>query len=453
MGGSKTKAVGGQAVNPVAKQYQDFIGNSLNQTSAAGGAINSSLGNGGSPSIQDLMNHLATNGTGGTNPFASYQPGTVNVGATPLPSMGNVTSPIGGAGASANVGDVSGIAQMLQSLGQNNNFNFNPSSYTAPNITNSSPDTNGTYANAITTNINNSINDQAAALRENFNANGSGAGAGTPGAYAEAVLRSQAAPQIASALGELNLNENAQNLQAQGLGLQGQSLGLQNNANNNNLQLGTNQQNLQGQSNIGQFLNMAANAMNGQGQLNLSNQLGNRQADITTGQANNSSALTQQQQIMNYLLGGQSNQLQGQGLQLNQQQGLNSNNLAATQGGANYDLANNQLNSQNIGQILSFLFSGLNQTNGLGTTQAQTVQQPSGFQNFVSGVSGLTSAVAPIAGLFSGGVPGVNTGASTPQPGGFYSPQGPQMYSTPNGVSGYSPMPLINSSMIKPLSM
>jgi hypothetical protein len=72
---------------------------------------------------------------------------------------------------------------------------------------------NDPQVQAIMELVNRNVNDQVLASRERFTATGGGAGRGTPGAYAEATIRSQAAPAIANELGTLATNRANQVMQ------------------------------------------------------------------------------------------------------------------------------------------------------------------------------------------------------------------------------------------------
>lgn len=142
------------------------------------------------------------------------------------------------------------------------------------------------------------------------------------------------------------------------------------------------QTNLANQGAINQG-NQFNSAQNMQGQLANQNnsqsiQLANLQAALQAAMSNQSTNLTGQQ-------ANAQNQLQGQGNQINLAQ-LFGQSAGLTQQGQ-------------LGAIQQ-LFNSFNQGNALGTPQAQTIQKPSAFQNFMSGAQGIASLGASVAPLF-----------------------------------------------------
>lgn len=275
-----------------------------------------------------------------------------------------------------------------------------PQNFDAPTV-----DFNNQAVQALSNYAGQNLNDNVNAIRERFTAGG-GSGTGTPAAFAEALTRSRGTTDLANTL--------AQFAQAQ------QGVQLQNNAMNSSNALtarGQDLQNYLGQQgiNLSALQSMQGNQLAQRGQ-DLTAQLQAAGIDAGTAQALASGLLQQGNQ-----------QLQAQGMQADQsallaqlmgQQGqFNAGQFnSAQQANQNAGLQGqqNQLNLAQLfgnsagltqqGQInaLQQLFNSLNQVNAFGTTQAQTVQKPSGFQNFLSGISGIT-----------GMIPGVGTAVDT----------------------------------------
>jgi len=105
--------------------------------------------------------------------------------------------------------------------------------------------------------------------------------------------------------------------------------------------------------------------------------------------------------------------------------GMRSDNRADQQAQGQYDLGRMGLD-QNIMQMLMGAFQ---QSNSLGTPQAQTIMQPGGFSQFLGGLAGLAPfALAPFTGGASLGLPGMFGGGGGAKPG-----IGSKDGSSPNG--------------------
>ena len=347
MGSSKTKTVGGTANTPLSQNYTNFLNQGLNS-----GFTNQVSGNNGT--VQGALGTLLS-GTGAGN----YSPGTMyNLSGYTPPSVtapqvstNNLMQGYGTGGSVPNV-DYSSLL--------NNQYG-----YTANQL--QPLDVNSPIAQAALQQINNQTTQGLANLKAQFTAGGGGA-FGTPAAYAESNYLAQAAPQIATALGNLNAQQQGLNLQNAALNQQGQQ-----NAN----QLGLTQAQTLA-SLLGQQQGLQTNAgLQSRGldlsQLGLVNQANTTNAnnDLSAQNSNLQSILQQLGQAQSYNLGlGQLN---------------NSQNATTQQGMLN---------------ALQLLFGGYNQGNALGTSQSQTVQTPSTFQNILGGLSGLTGLASGIRGLF-----------------------------------------------------
>lgn len=462
MGGSKTKTVGGTPSAPLAKDFTSFLGNSLGQTGNFQNTLNSLLTGQGQTGYNEYLSSLQNNmgnipqvnaqtvqpGQATASPItgSSVNPTTSNIDFSSLinqqygvnqPDLNSILRP-------TNIQqqpqiDFSALANIT---GNQANLQPAPQQFAAPTA-----DFNNPMVQALSQYANQNLNDNVNAIRERFTSGG-GAGMGTPAAFAEALTRSRGTTDLTNALaqfaqtqqgvqqqnnalnsqnalaargqdlqnylGQQGINLSAiQSLQGNQLAQRGQDLSTQLQAAgidagtaqalaNGLLQQGN--QTLQGQQLAGNQQQTLAQLFGQQGQFNAN--------------ATNTGQLANQQ---NALQVGQLNQGNDQAIQLANLQaalqaamGNQSSNLAAQQSNLQGNLQgqNNQLNlAQLFGQsagmtqqgqlsALQQLFNSFNQSNALGTPQAQTIQKPSGFQNAVGAITGLTNAASGIAGLF-----------------------------------------------------
>jgi hypothetical protein len=291
-------------------------------------------------------------------------------------------------------------------------------------------------------------------MRARFGAEGAGA-LGTGAQFAEGNLNAELAAQDASQrraqamqlMGQdLNERSTGANVALQGrgqdanyqLGNRNTDAGLA----QTNAQLGTQASMANASNALSNNANIMQSILGARGQ-DFSNQLGNRNADISqlglgaqqsmfnAGQSNDMqtammNAFLQNQGLgNNFALGGA--QLNNNAMQTNNANNINTSqfqnnfNQNNAQGQAQYGQANNALNSQNMGQnnnflaqmigqglnlnqlgngntmqMLQNLFGSFQQANGIGSPQAQTVMQPSAWGQIANAGLGL-------AGGFLGG--------------------------------------------------
>lgn len=309
--------------------------------------------------------------------------------------------------------------------------------------------------------------------RARFGAEGAGA-LGTGAQYAESNLNAELAARDASqrraqsmqlmgqdladrqAAAQTALTGRGQDVQTALSNMQGRLQGAQN----------LNQFNIANQSNLlgaagqarGQDLSTALGQMG----------LGAQQAQFNAGQQNAMTQAQQQAALQNQQLGNQfgvnAAQINQQAGQYNNQNALqgaqmaNNFNLANAQNQAQFGLGTNQLNAQqlqnmigqglNLNQLgnantmaaLAQLFGGFQQSNALGTPQAQIMQQPSAFGQLANAGLQLGSAYLGGGGSFGGigrGLASLFGGGGGPQPvniGGFGSQGGGWTRGIPGGT-------------------
>jgi len=281
-----------------------------------------------------------------------------------------------------------------------------------------------------------------------FGAEGA-SGLGTGAQFANSQLQAQYAPQLA-----MQIQQNIAQQQQQDLAERGTQANVALGNQGNQLQAGIANQNA-GLTSAGQqqnlFSNLLGAASTGRAQ-DFQNQSTNRGMDISQmglglnqAQGNQGAALTQQGQMLSGMLQNQgmgnqfglaNNAQNSQNMQQNNANGMNmagmanNFNLANAGNTAQYGLGTNQLNSNNYNQgqnnfmqalsqglgvnamgnqnqqnLLGQLFGANMQATGIGTPQAQTIQQPSaasqalGFAApFITG--GLTGG---LGNMFGGG--------------------------------------------------
>lgn len=297
--------------------------------------------------------------------------------------------------------------------------------------------------------------------RARFGADGSGS-LGTGAQVAESNLNAQYGPQMAALLQQNIQQQQSQDLAERqtkaGIGVQSAGLGAQASI-----------------ANAGNSLQGMMSAMNGglTGRAqDFGNQLGNRQAGNTQlglalgqDQGNQGAMLQNQGQMLN---AGLQNQGMGNAFGLNafnansqNQQQNNANGMGIAGMQNNFNLSNagnmaqfgqgtnglnlqsalggqgnllsaiqmgmgqNQLGNSNQNNILSQLFGGFGQSNGLGTPQAQVVQSPNPWMQGLQGIAGIGSS------LFSSGI--FNRKGGDEQSGGG---GGGGSYQWPQGGSG-----------------
>lgn len=292
-------------------------------------------------------------------------------------------------------------------------------------------------------------------MRARFGAEGAGA-LGTGAQFAEGNLNAELAAQDAS-------QRRAQSMQLMGQDLNerstGANVGLQNRGQNVQTNIANMQGGLQGAQNQNNTLSQllgAAGQARGQ-DFNTALQqlgLGSQQSMFNAGQQNDMQGQMLQGTIQNQGLGNQfgvnAAQINNAAQQtnnanaINQGQFQNTFNQNNAQLGAQYGLGANQLNSQNQGmnnqmfqnminqglnlnqlgngntmQMLQNLFGGFQQANGLGTPQAQVIQQPSMFGQIANAGLGLAGAWLgggggnPFGGGGGGSLPGIGQNIPT----------------------------------------
>lgn len=323
----KTSTVGGSPTTGLGQDFNSFLQGGLNsgnfgnnavaQTSGFGGAINSLLGGqiGDPKTLQGFLQGLQGNG-----------------GAGNLPNV---------------FGNLPQIMQGQQQAG----LNMQQGNLGAAGL-----DPNGSFSQALQQISNQQLNSSVADMRERYTGQ-----SGTPAGFAEALLRSQAIPQMTAALGNANAQERGLNLQQSGLGLQ-QQLGLN--------------------SNLLQQMSLGNDALS---QFNAAN-------------------------LQNAQLGMQGQQYNAQN-QLQNQQQMNQFGL----GQAGIGMQNQQQQLQAILGALGPLFGGMQQATGMATPQAQTVQSPSMFSQITGALGNIGGFLGGLGGLGNlgslfggGGVPLVN---------------------------------------------
>lgn len=401
--------------------------------STVGPSINNTLGQQGL--FQNAINNsLAGNigDTSGINDFAGYlsqiqnyvnqgvqNPGNINAGS--VDSVGSNSGLVAPNIQNPGQIDVSQFTNALMGL-QNSGISLNPnliSGLTNPNtVANYNPintiNPNDPQVQAIEQLVNQNIARQVGDARERFGINNTSSSTGA--SDAEAQLKSQIAPQLTNALGELARQRESLNQSAFGLNAQTQ---LQN--------AGLNQQGLATAINalLNQGgLNLQANAQNASNIANAGQLSGNAQAQNAS---NNLATQGLQQQQFESLM---NDLLQRAGLNANIQAGNADRNLAAQNANANNNLqANAQfqnalgmllsggLNNANLNlstlgmqqnaqqNVLGQLFNSINQASAIGTPQAQVVQQPSGFSQALGALTGIAGMVSPFLG--AGGIMGL----------------------------------------------
>lgn len=348
--GSTTKTVGGGSATGVANDFNGFLKQGLQngsygtvgQTQGLGSSINTLInGRTSDPTgLQDYQRTLSQ-----MEQMGRYNPASINptTSADPNAQAGNgVNQALGG----------------IQGLNLSSKFNAGPA------YSQRDPTVNSPLGAALQQILSQQQNRDIGDLHARYGM--SGGAQGTPALQAESLYRSQALPQTAAALGQVDLqqqglDQGAANLNSQN-SLANWGQGLQAILGGGNLALGQNSQTLQNnQFNSGQNFNaQSQNAQNG----------------------------LQGQSLLQQLLGMQGN-LALQGGQLN--------------------LANANSNSQNMQQALQMMLQQYGQANQLGTPQAQTVQQKGLLGQIGDAASGLGNLFGSFSGfgnIFGGSQPG-----------------------------------------------
>lgn len=345
MGSSKTKTVGGTPNTPLAQNYTNLLNTGVNSGFTSLGGNNATI----QSTLGGLLSGTATtpNTTGQYN-LSNYSVPNVT------PQTVDTSNLMSGFGTSGSIPNVDYGSTL------NKTFGYTPNTLQPLDV-------NGTLATAAQQQIHNQTTQDLANLKAQFTAGGGGA-FGTPAAYAESNYLAQAAPQIATALGNLNAQQQGLNIQNAGVNNQAQQAA-------QGMDL-SQAQSLA--SMLGQQQSLQTNAgLQGRG-LDL-NQLGLVNSANTTNAANNQSAQTSNLQSILQQLSGAQNYNLGLGTQ---------------------SLQGQQLTQQGMLSALQQLFGGLQQGTALGTPQAQTVQTPSSFQNFVNGLTGIAGAASQIKTAF-----------------------------------------------------
>lgn len=426
-------------------QTQGF-GNTINQLLSGSNGQNLNTG-----SIQDALSRMSgamggfqapqvgmpfgNVGPIGSNPYDYTQGLGTQVSAPQLSGFtpNSVSYSLGGGGGadlSPILGQV-GSSPYLQSINpQLRQINNASQNLLRTNTDTSQSGVNSSAFGAISNLAQQQMNRDLGDINQRFNMSGGNKGSGN--VQAQSLYMSQALPQLTNALNSVAMQQRGLGQQDVSLGLQAQNQGLQGllggvgaqttargqdlynqlqsrGMDISSLGLASNQglqqyQNLLGQR--GQDISQA-------GQLNQnllgqqSNMLGQRGQDLTTGLQNQQNLISQlgllsQNQLgnrgldINSILGQSGQNLQAQGMNQNaalqQQQLLQS--LLGQYGNLGLGLGNLSLGGAELGQqgqlgALAQLFGSYNDANRIGTPQAQTVQQPSTFQNIMQGVSGL----------------------------------------------------------------
>lgn len=286
--------------------------------------------------------------------------------------------------------------------------------------------------------------------RARFGAEGAGA-LGTGAQFAEATLNADFLANTASnnrALALQRMNQDLQGNQALA------NVGLQNRGQDMQTAIANMQGGLQGAQNQTALLNQllgAAGSARGQDMQTMLGQLGlgSQQDMFNAGQQNDMQSQMLQGTLQNQQMGNQfglgAAGLNNQAMQSNNANALNNSQFQNTfnqnnaQLGAQFGLGANQLNSGNAAQnqqlfqqminsglnlnqlgntnqqnMLAQLFGGFGQSNQLGTSQRQTVMQPSAFGQIANAGLGLAGAyltgggslggmMGGLGGLFGGG--------------------------------------------------
>lgn len=381
--GSTTKTVGGGSATGVANDFNGFLKQGLQngsygtvgQTQGLGNTLNTLLnGRTSDPTgLQDYQRTLSQ-----MEGMGRYSPSSIN------PTMS----------ADPNANSNNGVNQALNGI---QGLDFNSKFNAGPAYTQRDPTVNSPLGAALQQILSQQQNRDVGDLRSRYGM--SGGSRGTPSMQAESLYRSQALPQTAAALGQIDLQQQGLDQGAAGLNSQHSlanwSQGLQALLGGGQLAQGQNAQTMQNnQFNSGQNFNaQSQNSQNG---------------------------LTAQSLFQN-LLGMQGN-LALQGGQLN--------------------LSNANSNSQNMQSALQSLLQMYGQSNQLGTPQAQTIQQKGFLGQLGDAASGLGNLFGSFQGfgnIFGGG-----------QQGGFpgFGPL-PPIQQTPGmpGIPGpTAPIPTIPSS-------
>lgn len=249
---------------------------------------------------------------------------------------------------------------------------------------------------------------------------GGGMAFGTPAAFAENDYRTQATNRNILGLNELANSMRGQNREdrnvmlsqigltnsdmANRLGLNSasqlgnrqisssESIANANNATQANIASAANQLQAMGMGNqqIGQLLNYMVNNE----QLNLAGQGQNAANAFNAGQFNNAATQTMNQnQFQN------NNAFNNFGLGMFGQQSQNAFNNANMQN--NFNLNNAQMRNQAQQSGMNQLFGSYQQANQIGSPQAQIIQTPNGWQQFVGGVNDVIGMAAGVKNLFS----------------------------------------------------
>lgn len=234
---------------------------------------------------------------------------------------------------------------------------------------------------------------------------------------------------IANMQGGLQGTQNNTALMNQLLGAAGQARGQDINAQLQQLGLGAQQS----QFNAGQQNDWQSNLMNSilQNQ-QMGNQFGVNAAQLNNQamQNNNLNALNQNQFMNQFNQNNAQNTAQfGQAANALNSQNQQANN-ALFQAMMNSGLNLNQMGNQNIQQMLAQMFGAYGQSNGLGTPQAQTIQQPSGWGQLGQAALGIGGTLlgGPLGGMIGSSLGGMFGGGGG-QTGGMLRPQ---IFATPN---------------------
>lgn len=448
MGAPSTKTIGGGADTQTANQYQgmlqgqlgagtanqaitNLMGGSTDPTKYRGQGMSSTLP--GAPSFTSTkfnplnqnvdLTQFNTNANAGVPNFSNLL-GTGQQNLQPLQNFrANAQggfAPDQGGGGGGNLADLSGA----------NRINYNVNTINQPNA-----DVLSSRAQTLKSILDQQNNLNMANTRQYFSAGGMGS-QGSGSMLAQAQQNAYGQNQLLQGLQGVTQQDigntlqfgqaNSQN-QLASLGLQqGAALGvagLQNTQQLGNYQIGNqaNIANMQGQNNAS-LANMQAmlQAAQGQGQLGMSGlntalsgalgggQLGLQGNQFNAGNVYNqgmfSNNATQQNNMNSFNQNSALNQF------MQQMFGQQSSNALQNQSlGNQFGLGASGQGMQGNMAALSQLFGGFNQANQIGTPQAQTVQTPSAFSQFMSGVGQIAPyALAPftggasLAGMFGG---------------------------------------------------
>jgi hypothetical protein len=446
MGGSKTKTVGGGAASPVATNWNATLLNGLNTgnfdpsgTNAFGGAINQMLNGGVSPALPGQPGYQtpATNMLNTNLNLTGYNYTPNLSGANQYLSnlTGGGPQAVGASVANSFTGAGANIPDFMQNM-QNFNIGVQPVDMSNPQFA------------AASSLIDQQNKVDLANLRARFGAAG-GTGLGTGASAAEAQFNAQAPGNKVLALGQLQNQLFGQNVTtantllgqmqaaagetANRLGLASQSQlgnrGIQSGENIASAQNATSAS-IANANNALQGNNSALNFLLGAGNLGL-----NAAGQNATNAYNQFSANNNAMNLNNQNLFNNANMANQFGLNLF---GQNSSNALASAG----------MQNQNIAQMLGQLFGSYQQSNALGTPQAQTVQTPSWLSQTLGALGqglNLFNGFKQAGNPFGSGPPNATGYGSPGYTGGFSMPTIPTPGYTPSypGAGGgyYGPGP------------